>query len=109
MSEPALVDADAVFTDEDDELQAELAAMTTDDIQRRTRLIENELRVLKDDEQRLRQETAAMREKLKDNVDKVKLNKQLPYLVGNVVEVLDGTCVRFRRTSSCCVCVFQSL
>ena len=54
MSEPALVDADAVFTDEDDELQAELAAMTTDDIQRRTRLIENELRVLKDDEQRLR-------------------------------------------------------
>ena len=91
MSEPAFVDADAVFTDEDDELAAELAAMTTDDILRRTRLIENELRVLKDDEQRLRQETAAVREKLKDNVDKVKLNKQLPYLVGNVVEVLDGT------------------
>lgn len=28
-----------------------------------------------------------MKEKIKENLEKVKLNKQLPYLVGNVVEV----------------------
>jgi len=28
-----------------------------------------------------------MREKIKDNREKIKVNKQLPYLVGNVVEV----------------------
>lgn len=43
----------------------------------------------KDDEQRLRSEQAALRDKIKDNVEKIKLNKRLPYLVGNVVEVLD--------------------
>ncbi len=28
-----------------------------------------------------------MKEKVKDNTEKIKLNKQLPYLVGNIVEV----------------------
>jgi 26S proteasome regulatory subunit T5 len=28
-----------------------------------------------------------MKEKIKDNKEKIKVNKQLPYLVGNVVEV----------------------
>lgn len=28
-----------------------------------------------------------MKARIKDNQDKIKLNKQLPYLVGNVVEV----------------------
>lgn len=28
-----------------------------------------------------------MKEKIKENKDKIKLNMQLPYLVGNVVEV----------------------
>jgi hypothetical protein len=30
-------------------------------------------------------------ERLKDNQEKIKMNKQLPYLVGNVVEVSRGT------------------
>ena len=30
-----------------------------------------------------------MKEKIKENKEKIKLNKQLPYLVGNVVEILD--------------------
>lgn len=29
-----------------------------------------------------------MKERIKDNKEKIKMNKQLPYLVGNVVEVL---------------------
>ena len=29
------------------------------------------------------------RKRIRENIEKVKLNKQLPYLVGNVVEVLE--------------------
>ena len=64
-------------------------AGAADDVSRRTRLLENEIRVLKDENQRLSLEQQGNKEKLKDNLEKIKLNKQLPYLVGNVVEVLD--------------------
>jgi len=52
-------------------------------------MLENEIRVLKDENQRLSLEQQGNKEKVKDNADKIKLNKQLPYLVGNVVEILD--------------------
>jgi ATP-dependent 26S proteasome regulatory subunit len=35
----------------------------------------------------LQHEESSMNEKIKDNKEKIKLNKQLPYLVSNVVEV----------------------
>lgn len=40
-----------------------------------------------DEVHRLTLELEASREKTKENQEKIKLNKQLPYLVGNVVEV----------------------
>lgn len=40
-----------------------------------------------DDAQRLKLDEDATKEKIKENQEKIKLNKQLPYLVGNVVEV----------------------
>ena len=43
---PAL-DARDVFDEEDDELGEEVKGMSTDDLVRRTRLIDNEIRVLK--------------------------------------------------------------
>ena len=45
--------------------------------------------MLKDESTRLGLEQQGNKEKVKDNLDKIKLNRQLPYLVGNVVEVLD--------------------
>ena len=44
---------------------------------------------MKSDIQRINHETLNQKDKIKENLDKIKLNKQLPYLVGNVVEVLD--------------------
>jgi len=74
--------------------QAELAAdargMGTDDLGRRVRLIDNEIRILKDDCSRLSLEVGNNQERLKENQEKIKMNKQLPYLVGNVIEVLDA-------------------
>lgn len=42
---------------------------------------------MKSENKRLAYEQLAMKDKIKENKDKIKLNKQLPYLVGNVVEV----------------------
>ena len=64
-------------------------------------MLENEIRVLKDENQRLSLEQTGNKEKVKDNAEKIKLNKQLPYLVGNVVEVLNQVAeVRAARGSA---------
>ncbi|KAJ3696476.1 hypothetical protein LUZ61_000181 [Rhynchospora tenuis] len=67
----------------------QLASMSTEDIVRATRLLENEIRVLKDELQRDNLELDSYKEKIKENQEKIKLNKQLPYLVGNIVEILE--------------------
>jgi 26S proteasome regulatory subunit T5 len=86
------MDVDAAIWGEDEgtaELQRELQGMSAEQIQQRTRLLENEIRVLKDESTRLGEVQSGIRERIKDNQEKIKLNKQLPYLVGNVVEILD--------------------
>jgi 26S proteasome regulatory subunit T5 len=45
------------------------------------------LKIFKSEVQRLQHEEATMKEKIKDNQTKIKNNRQLPYLVSNVVEV----------------------
>ena len=49
--------------------------------------------VMKSETMRLQHEQNVMKEKIRDNGEKIKQNKVLPYLVGNVVEV--RICVRF--------------
>jgi len=75
--------------EEDDILDDEILSLGTQDIQTRKRLLENDSRIMKSELSRLSHEKAAMGEKIKDNVDKIANNRQLPYLVGNVVELLD--------------------
>lgn len=45
------------------------------------------LQVMRSESMRLNHERSKMMEQIKDNTEKIKNNKQLPYLVGNVVEV----------------------
>lgn len=78
-----------IFDDAEEALPDEFAGMSADDILRRNRLLDNEIRVLKDESQRLTLDQQSMKEKVKENKEKIKLNNQLPYLVGNVVEILD--------------------
>ncbi|CAG8554728.1 1515_t:CDS:2 [Paraglomus brasilianum] len=72
-----------------EDLGQEILKASTDEINQLTRLLENEIKVFKSEYQRLTHEQNHMREKIKDNREKIKVNKQLPYLVGNVVELLD--------------------
>jgi len=67
----------------------ETASMSTTDLRQRIRLLDNDIRVMKSDVQRIAHESRAQKERIRENIEKVKMNKQLPYLVGNVVEVLE--------------------
>ncbi|XP_062228211.1 26S proteasome regulatory subunit 6A homolog [Phragmites australis] len=73
----------------DDAEDDQLASMSTEDIVRASRLLDNEIRVLKDELQRTNLDLESLKEKIKENQEKIKLNKQLPYLVGNIVEILE--------------------
>ncbi|KAJ9632118.1 26S proteasome regulatory subunit 6A [Taxawa tesnikishii (nom. ined.)] len=74
---------------EQDVVDMEILNSSTRDIISRRRLLENDTRIMKSEFQRLTHEKQAMQDKIKDNVDKIDNNRQLPYLVGNVVEILD--------------------
>ena len=83
------MDLDGAFDDDQARALAELEHASLDDVLARTRVLEHELRVLRDESNRVNLECQSERERVKDNQEKIKLNKQLPYLVGNVVELLD--------------------
>lgn len=75
---------------EESQLPEEFATMSAEDIERRTRLLDNEIRVLRDESNRLSHQKTNLAGRIKENKEKIKLNNQLPYLVGNIVEVLDS-------------------
>lgn len=77
--------AEPVESLEDDETRH----MSIGELRQRIHLINNDIRVMKSDVQRITHESRAQRERIQENQEKVKLNKQLPYLVANVVEVLE--------------------
>ncbi|OQO10580.1 26S protease regulatory subunit 6A [Cryoendolithus antarcticus] len=80
---------DAKPEPEEEPIDMEILNSNTRDINSRRRLLENDTRIMKSEFQRLTHEKTAMGEKIKDNVEKIDNNRQLPYLVGNVVEILD--------------------
>uniref|UniRef100_A0A7S2MQC9 AAA+ ATPase domain-containing protein n=1 Tax=Helicotheca tamesis TaxID=374047 RepID=A0A7S2MQC9_9STRA len=75
--------------DEDAILDDETRAMSTTELRQRIHLLDNDIRVMRSDVQRIQHESRGQRERIRENIEKVKLNKQLPYLVGNIVEVLE--------------------
>jgi len=79
----------AAANDEYDAVDEEIKAMSTDDIIARTRALDNECKILRSETLNLQSECKVNEERIKDNAEKIKQNKVLPYLVGNVVELLD--------------------
>eukprot|EP00186_Timspurckia_oligopyrenoides_P001661 CAMPEP_0182451400 /NCGR_PEP_ID=MMETSP1172-20130603/43697_1 /TAXON_ID=708627 /ORGANISM="Timspurckia oligopyrenoides, Strain CCMP3278" /LENGTH=426 /DNA_ID=CAMNT_0024649171 /DNA_START=36 /DNA_END=1316 /DNA_ORIENTATION=+ len=70
------------------EISPEILNADANEILQRSRLLDTEVKVYKSEAQRLTHEKAHMTERIKENADKVKMHKQLPYLVGNIVEIL---------------------
>ena len=84
--------ADAMADDEDDELNShlkEIYSMKTEDIIARTQALDNEVRILRSETNRIKTEVEQMKMNIRENTEKVKMNKVLPYLVSNIVEILD--------------------
>jgi 26S proteasome regulatory subunit T5 len=75
--------------DDSDIIDPEIFTMNTDDIVQRSRALENEVRILRSEALRINHEVQTMKDKIKENTEKVKINKVLPYLVSNIVEILD--------------------
>lgn len=70
-------DADGEKKEEKDEdiIDSEVLHSSTRDITMRRRLLDNDMRIMKSEFQRLTHEQAAMKEKIKDNLDKIENNR----------------------------------
>jgi 26S proteasome regulatory subunit T5 len=77
---------DSVMDDSD--LGEDIKRASTEEINNRIKLLENDIKIMKSDQLRLTHEQGSVKAKIKENQDKVQLSKQLPYLVANVVELL---------------------
>ena len=88
-ADAAGMDVDIFGDAGDDDLGEEIARAGADEIAQRTRMLENEIKVLKNETMRLQHDQQSNKERIKENTEKIKLNKQLPYLVANVVELLE--------------------
>lgn len=64
-------------------------SMSTSELRQRIHLLDNDIRVMRSDIHRITFESKAQKERIRENIEKVKMNKQLPYLVGNIVEILE--------------------
>ena len=86
---------------EDDETRT----MTNSELRQRIHLLSSDIRVMKSDVQRITHESRGQRDRIRENQEKVKLNKQLPYLVANVVEILepDAEDGKYRYSAMLCV------
>lgn len=78
-----------VFGNEVDSFMEELSRVTNEELKQRIRALDNEIRIMKSDMNRIRHEAKTQEAHIKDNKEKIKVNKQLPYLVSNVVEIVD--------------------
>ncbi|KAF7639749.1 26S proteasome subunit P45 family protein [Meloidogyne graminicola] len=74
---------------DDDEIAPEILEMSAEQIRERTMLLDNEVRIMRSEIQRINHSVQTLKEKVKENNERVKVNKQLPYLVSNVIELLD--------------------
>lgn len=63
--------------EEDDDLDAEILGLSTQDILTRKRLLENDSRIMKSEYQRLSHEKATMGEKIKENMEKIANNRYI--------------------------------
>ena len=71
------MDVDEEDKKNDDEIDADVLNSSTPDIVTRRRLLENELRIMRQEYQRLTHEKSSMRDKIKDNLEKIENNRSV--------------------------------
>lgn len=79
----------SIWDDTEEAIGENVLRMSTDEVAGLTRLLENECRYMKSELMRISHELQTQKDKIRENAEKIKLNKTLPYLVSNVIELLD--------------------
>lgn len=87
----------------DDSFEAELQTLTTAEIRQRARYVQDEIDMFRSQIGHIDYESKAQAAKVKEGKERVKLNKKMPWLVSNVVEVSDLLSV------DSCACVWLTL
>ncbi|KAL7713127.1 26S protease regulatory subunit 6A [Entamoeba marina] len=67
----------------------DVLSMSTEQIKQRIKQIERQEGVIKHDHERIRQELAGINKQNKENREKIDMYAKLPFLISNVVEILD--------------------
>ena len=74
---------------EEDLIDSDILHSSTRDINMRRRLLDNDMRIMKSEFQRLTHEQSAMKEKIKDNLEKIENNRSLAlYLSSWLISIL---------------------
>lgn len=69
----------------------EVQELSDEQIQSRIKMLENNIRILKNEDSHVMHEMAQIQANINDNREKMERQKVLPYLVANVVEVVETT------------------
>ena len=85
------------ITEAEQRFQEEIADLTEHEIRNRINIFENNVRIMRGEESQVSHEKQQLKLLIEDNKKKLENNKQLPYLVANVVEILDNTDPRYRE------------
>lgn len=87
--EGGLSEKDVWGDDSTSHVDQQIAGWDNSQIKSRSNMLGSNIRIMRSEASRLELERASMEKKIKDNKEKIKMNKQLPYLVANVIEILD--------------------
>ncbi|KAK0426696.1 hypothetical protein QR680_009851 [Steinernema hermaphroditum] len=79
--------------EEEEPIDEEVLRMNAEDIKSRTQLLDNEIKIMRSEVQRINHGVQSLKDRIKENTERIKasiqVNKTLPYLVSNVVELLE--------------------
>ncbi|KAK9502126.1 hypothetical protein O3M35_012717 [Rhynocoris fuscipes] len=72
-----------------DGIPEEILMMSNEEIQNRSQMLDSEINIMKTELARVRHEIITHSDNIKENNEKIKANRVLPYLIANLMEVLD--------------------
>ncbi len=74
--------------DQQAKFREEIQELTEGEILNRIKIFENNIRIMKSEENQVKHQSKELTLAIADNEKKLQNNKQLPYLVSNIVELL---------------------
>lgn len=72
-----------------EDLLKDVEHLTDEQLMARIRMLDSNMRIMRNERSRVEHEIAQFNVRIKDNEDKIEKNRVLPYLVANIVEVID--------------------